>query len=98
MPDNINNPLTSPRLAEMSALNPNDTRVEVAPPSRPSYGPMDSDRNISGTGIPATGHFMGDALEWLLRGLLLLTNTSVSSRQLPLNTVKVKPSPFASSC
>ena len=67
MPDNINNQLISPKLAEMASLNPNDTRMEVAPLSRPSQGPMDSDRNISGTGIPATGHFMGDALEWLKR-------------------------------
>ena len=67
MPDSINSPLISPKLSEMASLNPDDSRMEVAPSSRPSFGPMDSDRNISGTGIPATGHFMGDALEWLKR-------------------------------
>ena len=67
MSDDINKPLFSPRLSETATLNPTDARMEVAPLSRSSQGLTDINRNMNGTGNPTTGHFMGDALEWLKR-------------------------------
>ena len=67
MSDNIIKPLLSPKLSETATLNPTDARMEVAPLSRASQGLTDINRNMNGTGNPTTGHFMGDALEWLKR-------------------------------